>query len=221
MVERKIPMSGLEFIGKIVQNNERDLSGIKLEEGFDFSQERDAVGALKAYLKKHQALYYSPLNLAHSEFHHVNFNLRGAVTNMLADYADFTRASFSGCSFDHSQFRNALFDDIIFTSSANYVVSFPFSDFHSTSFRRACLQKGQFIGSSFQYANFGYAQLAQANFGAADFCNAHGLETTIGLDQIHIGEMQGGRIKVNERERRIIERAKCGQMFEVMNSYTN
>jgi len=212
-------LSGLEFIHKVVVCNERDFSGIRLEEGFDFFKDQDSLGALKSYLRKHKALYYDPLNFSHSQFRHVNFNLKGAIiTNVQADHADFSGSIFTSCYFGHSQFRDALFDDIQIkiNPSANYSVNFTGCDFHSASLKRAYLQNGHFYQASFQGASFHFAQLANVYFGQADLCNARGLETTIGLDLAHFE-----KTKVNERERRIIELAKCGQMFEVMNSSTN
>jgi len=224
MPDKKIYLTGLELVAKIVVQNERDFSYIKLEEGFDFSKDKEILRTLKAYLRRHNGFNHDSLDIRNSEFRHVNFDLGGAILNHVqADKTDFYGSIFTQCYFSHSQFRNAIFDDIQIkvNTSTNYHVIFSRCDFNSATFRRAYLQKGQFMGSSFQHATVDYVQLAQANFGGADFCNVQGLETTIGLGQIQIGGMQGGRIKVNERERRIIERAKCKEMFEVMNFGSN
>ncbi|HLD80056.1 MAG TPA: pentapeptide repeat-containing protein [Candidatus Nanoarchaeia archaeon] len=219
MAEQKVLLSGLELVAKIVIQNERDFSHIKLEEGFDFSKDKEILRTLKAYLRRHNWFYHDPLDLRNSEFHHANFDLGGAILNHVrADNADFYGSTFSGCTITYSQFGNTIFDDvqIIVRKATNYLVSFASCDFNSASFRRAYLQKGQFHGASFQNARFNYAQLTQANFSGADFCNVLGLETTIGL-----GSAEFEKTKVNERERRIIERAKCKDMFEVMNSGSN
>ena len=75
----KTYMSGLEFIHKIVVNDERDFSRIKLEEGFDFAKDIASLEALKAYLLKNKHLYYAPLIIRNSEFSHVYFNLHSAI----------------------------------------------------------------------------------------------------------------------------------------------
>ena len=75
----RIYMPGLEFITKIVIAGERNFSHIKLEEGFDFSADKDALETFKAYLLKNKHLYHDPLIISNSEFSQVYFNLHSVI----------------------------------------------------------------------------------------------------------------------------------------------
>ncbi len=215
----KTYMSGLEFIHKIVVNDERDFSRIKLEEGFDFAKDIASLEALKAYLLKNKHLYYAPLIIRNSEFSHVYFNLHSAIfSNVQGENANFYRASFKGVHFYKAQFSGADLSEVTLISASH---SYSWVSFHNCNFNGACIQRadlhlGHFTSSTLQGADMSYALLAGADLRYADLRRVKGLETTLGLNSALFK-----KTIVNEKERKIIERAKCKELFEVMDSNTN
>lgn len=210
-------MPGLEFITKIVIAGERNFSHIKLEEGFDFSADKDALETFKAYLLKNKHSYHDPLIISNSEFSQVYFNLHSVIlSNVKGENTNFYRASFGGVYFYKSQFSGADFSEVMLASAPRSSASFRNCNFNGACIKKADLRQGHFTGSTFQDADISYAVLAGADFRYADLRRVKGLETTLGLNSA-IFE----KTIVNEKERKIIEREKCKELFEVMDSNTN
>lgn len=223
MAAQKTYMGGLEFIYKIVVAGERDFSHIKLEERFDFAKDASSLEALKAYMVKNKHLYHAPLIIRNSDFSQVCFDLNPVAnphpaifSNVQGKNADFSRASFKGVYFYKPQFSGANFSGAILVSTPHPEVSFNLGNFNGACIQRADLRQGSFTGSTFQGADLSYALLAGAEFQHADLRQAIGLETALDLNSAIFN-----KTKVNEKERKIIERAKSRELFKVMDTNTN
>ena len=102
------------------------------------------------------------------------------------------------------------------TSAPRSSESFRNCNFNGACIKKADLRQGHFTGSTFQDADISYSVLAGTDFRYADLRRVNGLESTLGVNSA-IFE----KTIVNEKERKIIEREKCKELFEVMDSNTN
>ena len=209
-------MSGLELIHKIVVQNERDFTKIRIPSGFKI--EGDEEKALIGHLtEKHKLYCQNPLNFSYACLQGIE--ARNLLLPWLeAAETDFTGARLMGCQLTYGNFTKAIFTEANLSPGPNKrITSFAFSKLPEANFEKANLRDVYFGGVDLSGSNFRSSYLHSADFTKSTLCLILGLESAIDVEYAKIEA-----VTVTEKEKKLIIGIRGRQMFSrIINSHLN